>query len=264
MRLGRAVDAAAAAATIVRDELALALLGDPARDDVTSAFYDASSKYAAGSPHDESGLTPFEEAAVAAHFPPPPARLLVGGAGAGRELVALAERGYAVEGYEPVARLVDEARRALAAHGASGEVWRGGHETLGEALRERATPSFDAVVVGWTSWAHLLGSARRVAFLRAVREACPRGPVLLSFFGPGPDEPGSPRERVRARVRRVVAALPGARPVEVGDALHQGRFFVHHVTPGELAREAEAAGYDVVHHADDASTYPHAVLRPRR
>jgi len=60
-------------------------------------------------PEDQrSGLYPFERRGLA-FFPPPPARLLLHGAGAGRELFALLAMGYTVDAYEPVASFVNAA-----------------------------------------------------------------------------------------------------------------------------------------------------------
>src|SRR5687767_12754763 len=52
------------------------------------------------------GLWPFEERALERWFPRPPARVLVPGAGTGREVLALHQRGYQVDAFEPTAAMV--------------------------------------------------------------------------------------------------------------------------------------------------------------
>src|SRR5687767_14651727 len=47
------------------------------------------------------GLFDWEEQVVREHFPPPPARVVVTGAGAGREVLALLRLGYDAVGFEP-------------------------------------------------------------------------------------------------------------------------------------------------------------------
>src|SRR5262249_12057240 len=56
------------------------------------------------------GLFEWEKDVVRDHFPPPPARVLVGAAGLGRESSALAEMGYSVTAFEPVDHLVASMR----------------------------------------------------------------------------------------------------------------------------------------------------------
>ena len=62
------------------------------------------------------GLFPFEQRAISRHFPAPPATVLIGGAGAGREALVLAQQGYRVVAFEPIQPLaisLAEVRGAL-------------------------------------------------------------------------------------------------------------------------------------------------------
>ena len=79
-------------------------LGPDLAAELTAAAYTRKAHYAA-TWHQDLGLFDFEERALTEHFPAPPARLLVIGCGGGRELVALAERGFTVVGVEPDAAL---------------------------------------------------------------------------------------------------------------------------------------------------------------
>src|SRR5262249_34872561 len=118
------------------------------------------------------GLFPFEARAIECYFPPPPARLFVPGAGAGRELLALRARGYLVHGLEPVPALRQAAERFLP-------------PLRSKSIQEGARAPegcFDGIVVGWCLWGHLTAQADRLAVLEAFRKVCPNGPVLLSFF----------------------------------------------------------------------------------
>src|SRR5689334_5830463 len=97
----------------LRSELVAALASDETLDRHNAYAY-AGPRYRPGSSAFRADLFPFEEAALERFFPEPPAEILIGGAGGGREALALAERGYAVVAFDPVARLVDE----LAQHAA--------------------------------------------------------------------------------------------------------------------------------------------------
>jgi SAM-dependent methyltransferase len=59
----------------------------------------------------QTGLTPLERALVDEFFPPPPARVLDLGCGAGRTTIALVERGYEVLGIDLSANLLAHARK---------------------------------------------------------------------------------------------------------------------------------------------------------
>jgi hypothetical protein len=117
-------------------------------------------------------LFPWEVEWFDALLPPPPARILVAGAGAGAEVVALRARGYAVAATEPVERLA----RQCAEVGAR-PVWPLDHEALGTLAGER----FDAVLLGWGSLTHVLTPAGRQRTLEAAA-ALTSGPILASFW----------------------------------------------------------------------------------
>ncbi|EYF03885.1 hypothetical protein [Chondromyces apiculatus] len=264
-------------------EAAVALCPPGFDRDATDAHYDSTRSYDAGQAQ-AIGLYPFEERALSAWFPRPPARLFVPGAGGGRELLALLNRGYSVDALEPAPRLADAARQALAMRGRSGDgsVWR---ESL-EAWSAAPIGVYEGIFTGWGVWSHLLRREDRLAALRAFRSACPRGPVLLSFWrrepvfdpeelgehtsltladAPLADAPleGTPLARVQATTRGLLRTkLLRMPPVEPGTVWRAG-LFVHCVSEAELAEEAAACGYRIAHHERDASRYPNAVLMPQ-
>ena len=198
--------------------------------------------------HITSGLQPWEHAAVTGAFPPG-ARVVVTGAGAGREVVALLSLGFDPVGYEPNARLVAAGQRLLEA---SGEAQR--LRPCRRSAFPRDATRADAVLVGWGSYMLMPGRARRTAFLRAAREVLgPGGPLLLSFFP-------RPESRHLAIVHAVGNALRRARrdeALELGDALSPN--FVHYFTRDEIEQELAAGGFACVSYA--AQPYGHAVAR---
>src|SRR5688500_15622114 len=63
--------------------------------------------------YQSSGLWPLEERALQRFFPPPPARVLIPGAGTGREVLALHRLGFRVTAFEPPAAMVELANQVL-------------------------------------------------------------------------------------------------------------------------------------------------------
>jgi len=258
------LDRIARVLAIAREEVAFRFLTERDWLDLGRSLYGRSGKYSRGSAHNESGLFAFERHAIEEAFPPPPASLLVAACGGGRELFALIERGYRIAAaYDPVAPFIAALRADPRLFHCRDRLCVGSHQSveslppLAELPRD-GTP-IDAVVVGWVSYTHLLGAARRIEFLRALRTLCPRGPVLLSFFVEGAGEAERPRI-LRSRLRRILATT-GAM-VEPGDGLHRGAGGIHYFTEASFASEVAKGGYRVQHWGEHDFAAAHAVLIP--
>ena len=260
------LDRAARVLSIAREELAFRLLDEAAWLELSRRMYERSNKYRDGSAHNESGLFEFERHALERFFPAPPASLLVGACGGGREIFGLLAGGYRIAAaYDPVAAFIEALRRDPRLAEARGSLYVGSHQAVAampiiSELHRRGSRG-DGVIVGWGSYTHLLRAERRVQFLRALRAICPNGPLLLSFFlDEGTTEDERPR-RLRARLRKLLGTTPSR--VEAGDALHRGTGGVHYFTRATFTAEAGQAGYQVLHCQEHDFAAAHAVLRPQ-
>src|SRR5918994_2664192 len=74
----------------LRSTAILAIASDAALERFNAWTYSGSASYRPGSEDFRTDLFPWEEEAIERFFPRPPARVLVGGAGGGREPLALA------------------------------------------------------------------------------------------------------------------------------------------------------------------------------
>lgn len=201
-----------------------------------------------------TGLWPWEAAAVSDSFPAG-ARLLVAGAGGGREVIALARQGFDVTGCDFSNDLTQACRRNVASAGLDAEVLD---------MRPNALPanlgSYDGVIVGRGFYHHIPTTQRRVAFLKACRAVLHDGaPLLLSDFHTRSEAPS----RV-ARVANVVRRLCGPPgEVEAGDWLSGS--FQHAFTEIEVREELASAGFETVDYRqspfDDTSRLAHAIAR---
>lgn len=234
------------------------------------AHYDAVSHYR-DVENQNSGLFPFEKRMLDRFFPHPPARLLVPGAGGGREVIALLERGYTVDAFEPVAEQVEAANKIITARFGT----RVECSTL-EEWAEHPQGTYDAIFTGWGMWTHIIHHAERVAALRAFQRVCPSGPVLLSFWRyerlldhreepevplPLYPEPQNRLEKLtRGWLRQKVLRRT---PIERGTGWVAG-MYVHYTSEPELREEGALAGWDVAYYERDGSKYPHAVLVPQK
>lgn len=121
-----------------------------------------------------------------AYLPAPPARILVGGAGRGREVAALLEMGYDVDAFDPVHSFCADCQMlagvgivVCADYGSFARALLDGDKTSASPLT--ASAPYAAVILGWTSFDFVFSSFDRERLLRAVHAIAPRGPILASF-----------------------------------------------------------------------------------
>jgi SAM-dependent methyltransferase len=195
-------------------------------------------------------------------LPPPPARLLIGGAGAGREVRALVADGYEVFACDPLpaavaalGSLLGPAAVACADH-ESPERWPG-------------PPRVDAVIFGWGSLTHVLDAPGRLRALAAA-DARTDGPILASVWTREAfPVPTGRATRAGAAVGRFIGRARGLAvasgpnedvPDDLGFAPWCG--FGARVTPAELEAAGRALGREV---RFVPAPYPHVTLtRPPR
>ncbi len=198
---------------------------------IDERFYDRNAPYHRDA-HNLGGLFAWEETALGAFDGC--RRVLVLGAGGGREVLALARRGLDVEGYECNAALAAYAGEFLPRQGCDAPV---------RYLPRDEVPApgepFDGVILGWSAYTLISGRAHRISLLRRLRPLVrPGSPVLLSFFTRGSD---GPRFRVSAKVANGLRAVLRRERVERGDALAPN--FAHYFSAAEIAAELREAGW---------------------
>jgi hypothetical protein len=243
-------------ASALLEGLWLGLLGDRDLARLDDDFYatraredvDGASHGYVDDEYNRSGFHAWEKAVLEDTFPQG-GRLVVTGAGGGREVLALLERNYDAVGFEPNPRLVDAGNELLRRLGRERRL----HLSNRAGLPDGDT-RYDGAIVGWGSYMHVPRSDRRIGFLRDLRSHLDAGdPVLVSFLL---------REDRRyfalvALVANVLRRIHRRERVEVGDRLHPT--FLHLFTEDEIRRELAEAGFRV--EQIRAEPYGHAVAR---
>jgi hypothetical protein len=135
---------------------------------------------------DSAGLFDWEREWISYWLPTPPARILVGAAGTGREVGYLLEAGYLVDAFEPVDHAYRTCVATVAGRGrvfqsTYGDFVRGeecGELEFGRYLRG---VRYDAILLGWGSLSHVFGLDERRRLLQSCVRIAPEGPILASF-----------------------------------------------------------------------------------
>jgi len=251
----------------LRDELLLAFIRPEDRAALTTALYARQSTYLPGGQRFEGGLFAWEKRVLELPFFPRSGRILLGAAGAGRELVALVERGFEVVAFDPCAPFADAARsvidpaKATVVHASYADLVDVAHGRPGPLAFLREEPGFDAVILGWGSLSHVTPSSERLELLRALATIAPRAPVLASFAldAEHPIPPAS-KGRMRDTLRRLFTQLNAPGLSEGSDYFSPHGGFFSNLHSGELTTLARGAGYEVALFND--APYPHAVFVP--
>jgi len=216
---------------------------------ITIRSYEQSRVYS-GPEHNQSGLFPWERETIDRFFRPG-SRILVAACGGGRELIALHRLGFQADGFDCTPHLVETSRRLLQELGISSNVMLCPPNEV-----PLESPPHDGLIVGWTAYMQIPGSARRIAFLRKLHASVPpEAPILISFWvreGESPDE-----GRV-FRLAKWLRSLPGRRadPVETGDHVTD-RGYHHCFAKEEIEAEFRAGGFRMCHYSQ--ADHPYAV-----
>ncbi len=234
--------------------LFLGWLDQEDRARIDEDYYDSVRELVDGEPRryaDEamvrSGLSEWERSAVLTHFTPG-CSVIVVGAGAGREVLALLEEGFDARGYDPHPGMVQEGAALMEAQGHPGRLLLSPRDVL-----PPVEETVGAVVVGWGAYSLIAGRGRRIALLKqAAASLTPGGSVLLSFIVRPPD---ARRLQLAHRIGLLVSRIRGTEARELGDWLMPT--FFHYFTRAEIESELRGAGLALVTFSEEP--YGHAI-----
>ena len=200
-----------------------------------------------GEEFNRGGLFDWEAAAVDEFFSESN-KILVSSIGGGREVIALRRMGFEVDGFECCQELLTFANDLLAKSGLDADMRFVPRDECPDLGRQ-----YDGLIVGWGSYGLIQGRARRIAFLRKLRDHADEGaPVLLSFLTRSPE---SRYFKLTVAIASPIRWLLRREPVEAGDVL--APIYLHYFTEDQLRVELRAGGFDLRHFS--TAGYGHAV-----
>jgi SAM-dependent methyltransferase len=184
-------------------------------------------------------LEPWEEEVFIRHGIRP-GRLLVLGAGVGRESIALAKAGFWVVGLDINRDALLTAARAALHSKASVSFVQGDFLSMPVGAR-----LFDCLLLSGIMYSSLPGRDRRCAWLRSLTgHITPGGYIVLNFLA---DRwPATKSRRLVEVLNGLIMALPGAnRTYQSGDTCVQGHFLHAFRDAKEIREELVGAGVTV-------------------
>jgi len=225
--------------TLIHEGFWLGWLSPDDLNALTAGHFDQS-QFFSSNVHNRSGFFEWEREMLDRFFTQG-SRVLVAGAGGGREVLALRRSGFAAEGFDCNRVLVKASERLFDELGESRHVIYCPPDTV-----PPGSPTFDALVVGWTVYTHIPTKQRRIRFLEALRKrALENAPLLISFFA---RVSSSRQDALSHRLARFWSFFSRARKdaVEIGDHINYARY-THSFTEQELSEELLAAGFRITH-----------------
>jgi len=256
--------------------LLLEVLDEEELDTVTIALFDlynSGRKVELGGVHrQERGLFHWERPWYKKELPPPPGRILVGGAGYGREVLGLLAMGYAVDASEPGVAM---AARVAEIKGV-GLVSATSYRDLCDAVLDGAandaavfaSQSYDAVLLGAGSLNHILTQEERLR----IMDACDRltaGPIMAGMFvashGDWRDVMNPPRSHKAGRTlgRMLNRLRRSGRDLRIDYAsLTWYMGFARTAPRADIEALAASVGRTPV--VVDTEAYPYVTFKPRR
>ena len=218
---------------------------------IDETFYNESDIYCS-SEYNKKGLLKWEQEMVEKYFQNSQKLLLVG-AGGGRETYALQNMGYLVEAFECNPKLQEFGNNLLAGDGLVPCI-----KSLERDACPKSNSKYDGVIIGWGAYMLIQGSARRAEFLSAIRsQIADEANILLSFFT---RSTYSWQLRNIASIGNMIRFLLRRDSLEMGDSLAPN--YVHYFTESELTKELDNAGFDLIYFS--SKSYGHAVGHSRK
>lgn len=216
--------------------------------EINERFYASHQRYL-DDDYNTRGLFAWERTIVEEHFRPGE-RVLIVGAGGGREVLALRELGYEAHGFECNEALVAASNALLETRGIAPCVQLSPPDACPVSLLR-----YGGLIVGWGAYMLIQGRSRRTALLQEMRaQVDPGAPLLVSFF---PRSPSARRFWIIAKVANVFRYLLGRTRLELGDDLEPE--YVHYFTREELSAELLASGFTLSAYYEEP--YGHALAR---
>lgn len=217
----------------------LGVMSEKSLDIYDEMHYNNSEKYTDDN-YNLSGLFEWEKERIEKYFLKSKKVLLLG-AGGGRETVALFRMGYNVDSFECNMGLVEYGNIFLKKYTKDYKI---------KYLQKDSVPSvimkYDGIIIGWGAYSHIRGFEKRIAFLKKLQPFLNKdAPLMISFLT---NEEKGRQEKITKKVSDFFRFLRNKDKIEPGDKLQAS--FVHYFTKQEIIKELTQSNYKVLDYYD--------------
>jgi hypothetical protein len=213
----------------------LGLMSEKSLDNYDDLHYLSSQKYYSDD-YNLSGLARWEKERIETYFSGAKKILLIG-AGGGRETYALSKMGFDVESYECNMALVEYGNEFLFRNGINQKIkYLAKNSVPGENVK------YDGIIIGWGAYSHIRGKKIRLSFLSKLHPLLSNeAPLMISFVT---SEGRSRQDKITKKVSGFFRSLSGRDKTETGDRLMS--CFIHYFTEEEIKQELLQSKFTVI------------------
>jgi hypothetical protein len=200
--------------------------------------------------YNRSGLFAWEQRVLSDYFGDC-RRLLLYGAGGGRDTLALKRLGHHVEAFEANPDLVAAANELLREEGYDAAV-----QLVSRDECHSTGPTYDGIIVSYGTYGYIQGRKRRIRLLRQLRaQTQAQCPIFVSFNYRARTTSFEVSLRLAALLASIIRRALRREQAEVGDWLDP--IYLHYLTQDELASELLEGGFSMLRY--NTTEYGHAV-----
>jgi hypothetical protein len=188
----------------------------------------------------KKGYLPWEEYVIHRYFKDCK-KIMVLGAGGGREVLALLKAGCLVHGYESNPNLVKCANELIEKQWYTTRI-----QYLAEDMPPQSRGKYNGIILGWGVYSHIKGRETRIRLIKRLSDNMyNNSPLLISFWAIS-SYPGD--FKFKKRVANFFTTIKRSDKVELGDELsvHFSRIF----TKKDIESELAEAGLKMTHYDD--------------
>lgn len=177
--------------------------------------------------------------------------VLIGAAGGGREIFALHRMGLKIDAFDCNQQLGEVAIDELTRENIKCRYIITDPDHVPENVG-----IYDGLIMGWAGYSHIVGSEKRINFLKEFRQHVRTdGPILLSFFA-RKDKTAS--FSITYSFATIIRRMRLSKEqIEYGDTLIET--FLHYSDESEIEQELSSAGFKLVYYSDQG--FGHLVAR---
>ena len=186
--------------------------------------------------YNQSGLFKWEKAGIEKYFKDL-TKILLLGAGGGRETLALSKMGFKVDSYECNIKLINYGNELLQKNKINSTIKYLPRNSVPDEVEK-----YDGIIIGWGAYSHIRGRANRLSFLASLYPFLKEeAPLMISFLL---RQGSSNKDKIVKSISSFFRIIRNKIKTEPGDRF--SHIFLHYFTEKEIKEELQQSKYRVI------------------